>query len=242
MLSIHNLSLSTGPDTNIPTPRPSYSISSDNPGTDIAALTAAALASASYLFRNQLNDTNYADQLIGHAQSIYNFAETAKPWQTYTTAVPAAKDFYDAPTYTSQLVYGALWLYKATGNTTYRDKASNYFDQFKLGQQTPDIMDWSDATGSVYVLGAEVDASNTKYKTAAINYLDTIIHGNNGPCSYTNGGLLWCGDDSTSNSLVPVQDTSLLALLYSRVDSSKSDDYTSFAVSQIEYMLGNNYM
>lgn len=230
-----------GPDTGIPTPRPSYSISSDAPGTDAAALTAAAFASASYLFRNQLNDSNYADELLSHAESVYAFAESATPWQTYATAVTAAKGLYETNTYTNQLVYGALWLYRATGNTTYRDKASSYFDQFNLGSTPVVVMDWSDQTGAVFVLGAELDSSNTKYKNAAINYLDTIIHGSN-PCTYTSGGLLWCGGASTSNSLVPPQDTALLALLYSKIDSSKADDYTSFALSQLDYLLGNNRM
>lgn len=232
----------SGPDTGIPTPRPSYMVNSSAPGTDVAALTAAALASSSYLFRNQLNDSDYADQLQSHAESLFQFAETATPWQVYTEAVPAAEEYYATGNYTSQLVYGALWLYKATGNSTYRDKASSYFDQFNLSNmKSIAVMDWSDQTGAVYVLGAELDSSNTKYKTAAVQYLDTIIHGGN-PCSYTNGGLLWCGGASDDNSLVPAQDMALLALLYSRLDSSKSSDYTQFAVSQIEYMLGKNRM
>ncbi|KAI9493008.1 Six-hairpin glycosidase-like protein [Zychaea mexicana] len=229
-----------GPDTGIPSDRPSYKITSDAPGTDIAALTAAAFAASSYLFRNQLNDTSYADALQSHAESLYNFAETAQPMQLYTEAVSASKDYYEATTYTSPLVFAALWLFRATGNTSYRDKASNYFDQFKLGSMQVDVMDWSDQTGAVYVLGAQLDGSNTKYKDAAKKYLDTLINGGD-PCSYTSGGLLWCGGDSDLNSLVPAQDTALLALLYGKIDSPEAD-YTDFATSQIKYMLGDNRM
>ena len=229
-----------GPDTNIPTPRPSYKITADAPGTDVAALTAAAFAASSYLFRNQLNDTNYADTLRSHAESLYNFAETATPMQVYTESVSASKDYYDAPSYYNQLVFGALWLYRATGNTQYRDKASNYFDQFKLSSAPITVMDWSDQTGAVYVLGTELDGSNTKYKDAAKKYLDALALGNNSPCSFTSGGLLWCGDDSNENSLVPVQNTALLALLYDKITSGT--DYTDFATGQIKYLLGDNRM
>ncbi|CAO3631798.1 unnamed protein product [Cunninghamella blakesleeana] len=205
-------------------------------------MTAAALASTSYLMRTFANDSSYADTLLSAAQSVYALAET-KPFQVYSNSVPAADGLYQTNNFTGQLVYGALWLYKATGNTTYRDKASNYYDTFTLGAVPVSPMDWSDPTGSVHILGVEVDQSNTKYTTNAKKWLDTMISGSNGsPCTYTNGGLLWCEGYSNSNSMVPLQDTSLLALLYSRLDPSNSQKYVDFATKQLNYMLGDNYM
>ncbi|GAA5799395.1 hypothetical protein HPULCUR_004810 [Helicostylum pulchrum] len=232
-----------GPDTNIPNPRPSYQVNRTAIGTDAVAISAAALASASYLFRNNLNDTTYADQLLSQATSLFDLADTAQPRNVYVKAVPAIADYYACNNYTSQLTFAALWMYKASGNETYRTMASNYFDQFKLASQTIGIMDWSDQTNAVYVLGAELDPTNTKYATAAKNALDTIIQSKTGsPCTFTNGGMLWCDGFSDSNSVVPVQDMSLLALLYSKIDSDKADAYTKFATDQINYLLGNNYM
>ncbi|KAL0080080.1 Six-hairpin glycosidase-like protein [Phycomyces blakesleeanus] len=232
-----------GPDTSIPTPRPSYMINATAPGTDAAALTAAAFASAACLFKNQLNDSSYAETLLSHAISLYSFAETAQPFQVYTNAIPQGKDFYDTNVFYPQLVYGAQWIFRATGNTTYRDKASTYFDQGQLAAATTPLLDWSDPTGAVYVLGAGIDNTNTKYSTAAKSYLDTIITAKKGgPCSFTSGGLLWCGGYSNSNSLIPAQDTALLALLYNVYDKSRESDYNSFAIKQIDYMLGNNMM
>jgi endoglucanase len=201
------------------------------------------LASASYLFRNNLNDTTYADQLLSQAASLFNLADTATPRNTYANAIPDIAEFYNCNNYTSQLTYAALWMYKASGNDTYRQIASNYFDQFSLVKSQVGIMDWSDQTDAVFVLGAELDPTNTKYATAAKNVLDTIINSQSGsPCTFTNGGLLWCDGYSNSNSLVPAQDMALLALLYSKLDSSRSASYTKFAESQIKYLLGNNYM
>jgi endoglucanase len=232
-----------GPDTGIPSPRPSYQVNKTVIGTDAVAISAAALASASYLFRNHLNDTDYADTLLDNATSLFNLADTVQPRQVYTQSIPAIQEFYNTNNYTSQLTYAALWMYKASGNETYRTMASDYFDQFNLAGQTVGVMDWSDQTNGVFVLGAELDPTNTKYATAAKNVLDTIINSQSGsPCTFTNGGMLWCDGYSDSNSLVPPQDMALLALLYSRLDSSKSDSYTSFAVNQIDYLLGNNYM
>ncbi|KAI8640608.1 Six-hairpin glycosidase-like protein [Parasitella parasitica] len=232
-----------GPDTDIPTPRPSYQVNRTAIGTDAVAISAAALASASYLFRNSLNDTAYADTLLNKASSLFSLADTAQPRNVYVNAVPAIADFYATNNYTSQLTFAALWMYKASGNETYKTMASNYFDQFNLASAPISVMDWSDQTNGVFVLGAELDSSNTKYATAAKKVLDAIINGNSGsPCSFTNGGLLWCDGYSDENSLVPAQDMAFLALLYSQLDNSKSGAYTKFATSQIDYMLGNNYM
>ncbi|RUS32011.1 Six-hairpin glycosidase-like protein [Jimgerdemannia flammicorona] len=228
-----------GPDTNIPIPRPSYYVDSSNHGTDVVAETAAALASASILFSTYLNDTTYAATLLSHAKTLFTFAELT-PRQSYVSAVSAAKSYYSTNAYGDELAFAALWLYRATNSSTYLQKASDYFDQYSLaGLSAP--MDWSDQTGSVYVLGAKLDPSNAKYAREAERYLDNLV-GFNSPCTKTTGGMLWCTGFSDLNSLVPVQDTSLLALLYAPLNSQKNESYTSFALSQLDYLLGNNPM
>ncbi|KAI9262068.1 Six-hairpin glycosidase-like protein [Sporodiniella umbellata] len=232
-----------GPDTGIPTPRPSYQVNRTAIGTDAVALASASLASASYLFKNSLNDTDYANKLLTSATSLFDLANTAEPKNVYTKAIPAIAEFYNTNNYTSQLTYAALWMYKATGNTAYKDMASNFFDSFKMGNQPLGILDWSDQSNAVFVLGAELDPSNTKYAKAAQRVLDAIIQKKKeSPCGFTDGGLLWCGGYSKSNSLVPAQDTALLALLYARLDKDNAQSYRDFASSQISYMLGNNFM
>ncbi|KAI7879812.1 glycoside hydrolase [Lichtheimia hyalospora FSU 10163] len=234
-----------GPDTGIATPRPSYYVDYDNPGTDAAALTAAAFASVSLVFRD--SDSNYTDTLVSHAKTVYEFAEAGTPWQVYSDAVTEADEYYGMGNYTSQLVYGALWLYRATGDTKYRDKASRYYDQFQLASTRIAIMDWSDATGSVYVLGAAIDNTTTKYNEAAAKYLDTLIPNDDSsnsddPCTYTDGGLLWCGSASSSNSLVPANDIAFLSVMYDHTVNGQVGKYTQFAMKQLDYVLGNNPM
>ncbi|KAG2222099.1 hypothetical protein INT45_007985 [Circinella minor] len=229
-----------GPDTEIPTPRPSFMINESNPGTDVAALTAAAFASTSMIFRK--TDEDYANTLVSHAETLYAFAESATPWQVYSDSVEAAKDYYETYDYSSQLVYGALWLYRATNNTVYRDKASNYFDQFSLKSKAITIMDWHDQTGGVFVLGAAIDTTTDKYKDAAKDYIDAIISsGSGGPCSYTPGGLLWCDSQSGWSSLVIGNNMAFLAAMFSHTVSGTSE-YDAFTRAQIDYVLGDNPM
>ena len=56
--------------------RPSYKIDCANPGSDLAAETAASFASASILFKD--TDTTYSNELLDHAKTIYEFADTCR--------------------------------------------------------------------------------------------------------------------------------------------------------------------
>ena len=53
--------------------RPSYRITRKNPGTELAAETAAAMAACSVIFRE--SNSSYADILVRHAKELYEFAD-----------------------------------------------------------------------------------------------------------------------------------------------------------------------
>lgn len=54
--------------------RPIFKIDASNPGTEVAAETAAALAASAIVFR-KLNSA-YSSNLLSHAIQLYNFAQT----------------------------------------------------------------------------------------------------------------------------------------------------------------------
>lgn len=70
--------------------RPSYKVDSNNPGSDVAGETAAAMASAAILFKSA--DPDYAGQLISHAKQLFDFAETFKG--KYSDSISDAGIFY----------------------------------------------------------------------------------------------------------------------------------------------------
>lgn len=55
------------------TPRPVYKITPSNPGSDVAAETAAALAAASLVFRHV--DGDYSKELLQTAEKAFAFAD-----------------------------------------------------------------------------------------------------------------------------------------------------------------------
>ena len=70
--------------------RPSYKIDCANPGSDLAAETAASFASASILFKD--TDSSYSNELLDHAKAIYEFADTCRG--KYSDSVSDAAEFY----------------------------------------------------------------------------------------------------------------------------------------------------
>lgn len=216
-------------------------VNSSAPGTDAAALTSAALSSASYLFKTHFNDSVYADELLSHAISLMNFADTARPWKPYSQSVPAAVDYYNTNRYESQLLFGSLWLNKATGNRTYLDQANAYYDMFQ-SELFYGITDWSDQTGAALVLGASLNAA--KYKQAATDYLDRVLDTTSEDriCNYTYGGLFYCQGYSYSNSVMPPLNTALLVGFMKKAFPETGTNYTDFIRNQMNYILGENHM
>ena len=70
--------------------RPAWKIDSNNPGTDLACETAAALASASILFKDV--DSAYSEELLTHARQLFEFGDQYRG--VYSDSITGAADFY----------------------------------------------------------------------------------------------------------------------------------------------------
>ena len=102
--------------------------------------------------------------------------------------VPYAVNLYHLRSwngYNDELVWGAAWLYKATGDSTYLSKAEKYYNEFSLGGQTG-IFSWDDKTVGVHALMAEMTGGDV-YKNSLKKFCD---HANNGQ-EKSPGGMLY---------------------------------------------------
>ncbi len=96
--------------------RPAFKIDAANPGSDLAAETAATLAATSMLF--QTPEPAYAALLLDHARALYAFADAHRG--KYSDSIPNAADFYKSWSgYQDELTWGAIWLHRATGEAAY---------------------------------------------------------------------------------------------------------------------------
>ena len=93
-----------GPPETMTMARPSYKVDNTQPGTEVAAEAAAALAAAHVLFKSE--DAAYAQKLLFHARSLFAFADQFRG--TYTRAIPAAAAYYNSYSgFNDELVWAA---------------------------------------------------------------------------------------------------------------------------------------
>ena len=226
--------------------RPSYRITTACPGSDLAGETAAAMAAASIAFRP--TDATYANTLLAHARQLYTFADTYRG--KYSDCITDAASFYNSWSgYHDELVWGALWLYRATNEQAYLDKAQSYYANLSNQQQTSIksykwTIAWDDKSYGAYVLLAKLTGASNYHADAQrwLNWwtVGGTAHGADGTrVNYSPGGQAvldqW-------GSLRYAANTAFAALVYSDAitDAALKTRYKDFAKRQIDYALGQN--
>ncbi|HYD54679.1 MAG TPA: glycoside hydrolase family 9 protein, partial [Gemmatimonadaceae bacterium] len=226
--------------------RPSAKITAACPGSDAAGETAAALAAASIAFRP--TNPAYADTLVTHAKQLYTFADTYRG--KYSDCFPGVSNFYNSWSgYNDELVWGAIWLYRATNDASYLAKAESGYALLSNQQQTNIksykwTIAWDDKSYGAYVLLAKLTGKQNYHEDAQrwLNWWTvggTALGADGTRVNYSPGGQAvldrW-------GSLRYAANTSFAALVYadSITDATLKSRYTTFAKNQIDYALGKN--
>ena len=84
---------------------------------------AAALAAGSCALKDRI-DQSKIDDYIAHAENIFKLADSSKSNDVYNDS--NASGFYRSSHFYDELFYAANWLYIATGEQSYLDKAKSY--------------------------------------------------------------------------------------------------------------------
>ena len=198
------------------------------------------MAASSIVFAD--DDPAYAATLVQHAKQLYTFADTYRG--VYSDCVPAGAFYNSWSGYQDELVWGAYWLYKATGDDSYLAKAEYEYDFLSTEQQT-DLRSyrwtiaWDDKSYGTYVLLAK-ETGKQKYIDDANRWLDYWTVGVNGQrVPYSPGGMAVL---DTWGALRYAANTAFVALVYAKVidDPVRKQRYHDFAVRQINYALGDN--
>ncbi|XP_041992997.1 endoglucanase 10-like [Salvia splendens] len=237
--------------------RPLTQVNTSAPGTDVAAETAAALASASLVFRS--SDSAYSATLLKHAKQLFTFADKYRG--SYSVSIPEVQTFYNSTGYGDELLWAASWLFHAT-----RDKS---YMEYVTGKNGEDFADWGSPTWFSWdnkLAGAQVllsrvsffgskDVSNSnvldKYRESAEAVMCGLLPKSpTATTSRTHSGLVWI---SQWNALQHPVASAFLAVIYSDYMLSsrvaklscngrdfRPSDLRKFALSQADFVLGNN--
>ncbi|WP_290051198.1 glycoside hydrolase family 9 protein [Amycolatopsis solani] len=232
-----------GPAETMTMARPAYRVDDSCPGSDLAGEGAAQMAASSLVFK--ADDPAYAATLLTHAKQLYSFADNHRG--AYSNCITDAQNFYKSWSgYQDELVWGAIWLYKATGDSSYLTKARTEYEKLATEPQTTTrsyrwTLAWDDKSYGAYVLLAQL-TGDAEYVADANRWLDWWTTGVNGQrVPYSPGGQAvldqW-------GSLRYAANTAFVALTYSdwlrAHDPTRATTYHAFGVRQIDYALGDN--
>eukprot|EP00246_Nothoceros_aenigmaticus_P007880 TRINITY_DN220_c0_g1_i1.p1 TRINITY_DN220_c0_g1~~TRINITY_DN220_c0_g1_i1.p1 ORF type:complete len:637 (+),score=97.03 TRINITY_DN220_c0_g1_i1:310-2220(+) len=242
--------------------RPCWSTTS---APEVAAEMAAALAAASIVFAD---DQKYSSKLIFGAKSLYDFARANGGRTLYMNAGdPDARNFYNSTGYWDEHLWGAAWLFYATGNITYLNLATaleraNNADFANTTRPSYGVLSWDNKLIAVQVLMTRfyiLQSPGYPYEDVLIQYFN---HSNIVMCSYlpdylsyvrTKGGLILLDKNNGSGTLFYTVNAVFLATLYADYldaadirgwkcggDFHTPPELRSFATFQMDYILGNN--
>ena len=227
-----------GPPETMTMGRPSAWIDANAPGSDLAAETAAALAACAIVLAS--DDPAEAAELLEHAEALYAFADEHRG--VYSDSIPDAAGFYQSSSgYQDELVWGALWLHRATGEAHWLEKARSEFALLPVGANGERAFNWTlswdDKIYGCYILfslldGQASDRANTE------RWLDFWTIGYSGQqVTYSPGGLAHL---DAWGSLRYATTTAFCAMVYADRIADPDERYSSFAETQIRYALGDN--
>ena len=207
--------------------RPSFKVTLDSPGSAVTAEAAASLAACAVVFKDI--DAAYSEKCLSHAKELYEFAEKANSDSGYT----AANGFYTSWSgWYDELAWAASWLYTATGDSSWLDKAKVAFN--KADSNTRWTMCWDNVSMGAALRLAMITEDSVYHNKIREN-LDYWLNG----ITYTPDGLAWL---DSWGSLRYASTEAFLAAVYSESSicpDSERNKYWDFAVSQINYALGS---
>lgn len=242
------------------TSRQAYKIDETNPGSDLAGETAAAMAAASIVFR-EINP-HYSSLLLHHAQQLFEFGDKYKG--KYDSSLgEVVKSYYASVSgYKDELLWAALWLYKATDNHHYlRYTIDNARSFGGIGWAITEFS-WDVKFAGLQILASKLlhDEKQKQhseilqqYKSKAEYYLCSCLNKNDNGSNVqrTPGGLLYVRQ---WNNMQYVSSATFLLTLYSDFLQTTNgylqcpgglvgpEEILGFAKSQVDYILGSNPM
>ncbi|MCG8701487.1 MAG: glycoside hydrolase family 9 protein [Bacteroidales bacterium] len=223
--------------------RESFKIDAQNPGTDLACETAAAMAAASMVFADE--DPAYSAELLKHAKQLFNFGDKYRG--VYSDVVGDVSNFYRSWSgYRDELAWGAIWLYLATEDNAFLNKAKTFYkdlnnEQFTSFKSYGWTLAWDDKGYGCYVLMAQI-TGEAQYLQDAERHLDQWFvesaSDGKGP-KFTGVGFpildQWGSFRYAANSAFLLQELSDL-----QTNAAKKAKYYNRAKWIIDYLLGDN--
>lgn len=215
-----------GPPESQTTSRPVSKATAGSPASDVCGQTAGALALMAINYKSV--DSSYAAKCLSTAKELFTFAKT------YLGRGTAANGYYSSTSHFDDLCWAAIWLSVATGDQSYLDLATGWFEQKNDGGDDPYKKGWTycwdDSTMGNMVMLYKL-TGNQKYYNGIIWNFDWY----NKTLTKTPAGLPYL-----NNWAVLRYDSAEAGLMYIMYKEFGVKDYLTLANKMIDYSLGDN--
>ncbi|CAI9117165.1 OLC1v1018511C1 [Oldenlandia corymbosa var. corymbosa] len=225
-----------------------YFVSPNNPGSDVAGETAAALAAASIVFRAA--DPRYSRVLLNTARKVMQFAIQYRGAYSDSLGHDVCPFYCSYSGYKDELLWGAAWLFKATNDAYYLN-----FIRSLGANDAADIFSWDNKYAGARVLLSRrsllnKDMNFDPFRQQAEDFICKILP--NSPYSstqYTPGGLMF---KMSQSNLQYVTAITFLLTTYSKYMAASRHTFTcgglfvnsntlkTLSKRQVDYILGDN--
>ena len=214
--------------------RPYYTID-DTGYTAVLGEMASALASGAVALEGK---SDKVDTYIEHAKHFFELADAQKSDDGYNSS--DASGFYRSRSFYDDLFYSANWLYMATGDTFYLDKAKSYIPNLGKELGSDELKySWGQCWDDVMQGGMLLYAINTQdstYISRVKKHLDYWCDS----VTKLDGGLRWLDSWGCLRYAQTTGFISAVACDTILKDDSNKSKYVDFYETQINYALGDN--
>ncbi|MGN0612530.1 MAG: glycoside hydrolase family 9 protein [Porcipelethomonas sp.] len=211
--------------------RPYYTAKEGEGYSAVLGEMAAALAAGACALDGRSDKT---DEYISHAKNIFEMADSAKSDDDYNSS--DASGFYRSSHFYDELFWAANWLYRATGDKTYLDKATGYIPDLGKELGTDELKYswahcWDDVQQGAMLLYAQSTGNYTDRVKKHLDYLLNDTTKVDGKIVYIQN---WgCLRYATTCGFIAAVACDTLSL-------GDTSEYESFYKTQIDYALGDN--
>jgi hypothetical protein len=219
--------------------RPATYLSSTRPGTDVMAMSAAALAAAAVAIQDESMEV--ADMYLGEAMALYQLA-LQWPKGYYARFVESGKRYPSVSMY-DDLAYAAAWLYMATGQQSYLDSAVKFYRQHTSAEShvstNPYMFNYENVVPALDLLLYKATGDQA-YKHNVQGFVKEWMNTRSasGDVFYTPRGLAKAEPDGLLQHTANAAFYTLLAAK-DVLDQKKFMLYACWARGQIGYMVGD---
>ncbi|CAG2231367.1 E3.2.1.4 [Mytilus edulis] len=168
----------------------------------------------------------YSTRLLEAAKTLYDFAK-ANPG-LYSDSVPQVKAFYGSSGWKDEMCEAAAEMYKATNENKYLEDAKTYYEPATAWGYS-----WNFKQPGCQLLLWKI-TKDDKYKAKIEAFIDSYLPGGSVPI--TPCGLTWRDQWGPNRYAANAAFIAVIAA----ADGIGGDKFKNFAMSQINYMLGDN--